>query len=98
MSAVYWHPVLTAKALKTKPVRVVLEGVPLVLFRTSEGVACLKDICPHRFAPLSMGRIVENSIECPYHGWRFDGGGRCTKIPLHEGETPRRYGSCYAAQ
>jgi len=44
----------------------------------------MSDSCPHRAAPLSEGRIDESGqIECPYHGWTFDGnkGGACTKIP-----------------
>jgi len=98
VTGIYWHPVLAAKALKTAPVRVLLQDVPLVLFRSGNAIHCLKDICPHRFAPLSQGRIVEGTIECPYHGWRFDGTGRCTKIPLHNGEPPQRFAAAYAAQ
>jgi phenylpropionate dioxygenase-like ring-hydroxylating dioxygenase large terminal subunit len=40
------------------------------------------DVCPHRLVPLSEGRINERGeLECPYHGWSFDGEGRCTAIP-----------------
>lgn len=98
MTGIYWHPVLAARALKSAPVRVLLHDVPLVLFRSGNAIHCLKDICPHRFAPLSQGRVVGGAIECPYHGWQFDGTGRCTKIPLHDGEPPQRFVSAYAAQ
>lgn len=65
-------------------VRQILFGVPVVLGRTNDGKAfALRDICPHRGAPLSAGRITEDGcVECPYHGWQFrfnDGG--CNKIP-----------------
>lgn len=45
------------------------------------------DQCPHRLAPLSEGRIAEDGkLECPYHGWAFDGDGACDRIPQqHEG-------------
>ena len=86
----YWHPVMRSCTLKKKPMRVMLDGKPLVLFRTNQGIACLQDLCPHRFAPLSKGQIKEDSIECPYHGWRFDRSGTCTKMPLYEGCIPRR--------
>ncbi len=88
--AVYWYPVMQSGKLRNKPARVMLNNEALVLFRTPTGVSCLRDICPHRFAPLSMGKIVGDNIECPYHGWRFDGSGQCTKIPLYEGPTQKR--------
>ena len=42
-----------------------------------------EDICPHKFAPLSQGRVEQKTgcIECPYHGWQFDTSGKCSKIP-----------------
>lgn len=87
-----WYPVAMATELKAKPLRAMLCGVPLVLYRTPDGaVACLHDRCPHRSAPLSQGRIVNGQIECPYHGWRFDGTGRCTAIPFYDGALPSRY-------
>lgn len=67
-----------------------LEDEALVLFRTPAGISCLRDLCPHRFAPLSEGRLIGDEIECPYHGWRFNGAGHCTKIPLHQGPLSRR--------
>ena len=40
------------------------------------------DVCPHRLVPLSDGRLNgAGELECPYHGWSFDGAGRCTAIP-----------------
>jgi phenylpropionate dioxygenase-like ring-hydroxylating dioxygenase large terminal subunit len=59
-----------------------LLGEPLLLGRDREGrVFALRDICPHRGIPLSYGRFDGTEIECCYHGWRFDAGGRCTAIP-----------------
>ncbi|MEM9923160.1 MAG: Rieske 2Fe-2S domain-containing protein [Cyanobacteria bacterium P01_D01_bin.50] len=41
-----------------------------------------EDKCPHRLVPLSEGRITEDGLlECPYHGWAFDGDGSCKRIP-----------------
>ena len=76
-----WHAVARSRAVRDKPLRVVVDGEPLVLFRAGDGLRCLLDRCPHRFAPLSGGRIVAGQIECPYHGWRFDGAGRCRLMP-----------------
>ena len=43
----------------------------------------MSDVCPHRLAPLSQGRVDPQSgcIECPYHGWQFAVDGTCTRIP-----------------
>ena len=62
---------------------------PVVLYRTANGKAmALADRCPHRFAPLSMGRLVDDVIECAYHGLRFDRSGACTFSPHGNGMIP----------
>ncbi len=64
-----------------------LLGEPVLLGRTQAGEAfALRDICPHRAAPLSAGRILEDGgaavVECPYHGWTFSTAtGVCAAIP-----------------
>jgi len=61
-------------------------GEHLVLYRDNEGVAHVLDaFCPHLGAHLGYGGVVEdNCIRCPFHAWRFDGGGRCIEIPYAE--------------
>jgi phenylpropionate dioxygenase-like ring-hydroxylating dioxygenase large terminal subunit len=62
--------------------REMLCAEPVLLGRTRQGKAfALRDICPHRAAPLSAGRIREGEVECPYHGWRFKPDGQCAAIP-----------------
>lgn len=62
-------------------------GEPIVIGRDDEGKAfALRDICPHRAVPLSAGRIAPTNgvqtVECPYHGWRFGTkDGVCKQIP-----------------
>jgi phenylpropionate dioxygenase-like ring-hydroxylating dioxygenase large terminal subunit len=91
----HWQAVALSRDLGKKPLRVMLDGAPIVLFRTGDGVAALFDRCPHRLVELSTGKVRAGEIECPYHGWRFDGTGRCTAIPGLIGEVPhyrvRRY-------
>ena len=67
-------------------------GQPVLLGRSPAGeLFALRDICPHRAAPLSAGRFQAEpgggqSVECPYHGWRFGADGACTAIPSLTGE------------
>jgi chlorophyllide a oxygenase len=59
-----------------------LFGQAWVLFRDQDGKpACILDECAHRACPLSVGRVVDGQAECPYHGWRFNSKGECTKMP-----------------
>lgn len=55
---------------------------PLVFWRTVNGdIAVLEDRCPHRFAPLSMGHIIGDRLQCGYHGLEFNATGTCVNNP-----------------
>ena len=55
----------------------------LVLFRGESGSVHVFDAhCPHLGAHLGIGgRVVGDTIQCPFHGWRFAGDGACVDIP-----------------
>lgn len=60
-------------------------GEPLVLYRTQAGeVVALDDRCPHRRASLSKGTLVNDEVQCGYHGITFDCSGACVRIPGQE--------------
>ena len=65
---------------------------PIVLYRKDDGaVAAIEDRCAHRFAPLSLGKIVGGDrIQCPYHGLEFDGTGACVRNPHGAKNIPSR--------
>lgn len=88
-----WHPVATLAELtgRSKPLSRELMDKPLAVFLTAGGPAVLIDRCPHRNMPLSHGQICAGEVECPYHGWRFAGDGRCTLTP--GSEQPARQGA-----
>ena len=67
--------------------RVEMLGEPVMLGRSRAGsIFALRDICPHRAAPLSAGRFHRDAsgvetVQCPFHGWRFRADGACAAIP-----------------
>ena len=79
----HWYVACAADELDGGPLPRVVLGIPLVLFRDeTRRPAALLDRCPHRNVPLSLGRVTEQGeLQCAYHGWRFDGSGRCRLIP-----------------
>lgn len=90
-----WYVAMTAGELKSgKLHKTMYLGEPIVMGRRSDGAPfALRDICPHRAVPLSAGQMTRESdgtdtVECPYHGWRFGlGDGVCRHIPsLVEGQ------------
>lgn len=84
-----WYAVELSKGVKAKPVRLKRFGENLVIWRSRDGkLNCLLDSCAHRGAALSAGRIVDDCIECPYHGFRYNDAGRCTVIPAHGKAAP----------
>ncbi len=53
-----------------------------MLYRDRQGtIRALEDRCPHRQVKLSHGCVVEDAIECAYHGWQFNGDGHCVSVP-----------------
>src|SRR5215813_11090309 len=77
----FWHPVAFAHDVTDRPLHAKLLDVELVVYRTSGGIAVARDLCPHRGARLSLGRIANDRLVCPMHGLHFDHTGKCTRIP-----------------
>lgn len=76
-----WHPVAAADDVGAQPMAVELLGEHWVLARIDGCVVAFLDECPHRFSPLSSGAVVDGTLQCPYHGWRFGPDGHCVEIP-----------------
>lgn len=68
-----------------------LLDIPVVIYRKADGSpVALHDRCPHRFAPLSMGRRLGDDVVCAYHGLRFDCSGKCNHNPHGNGHIPAK--------
>eukprot|EP00887_Chlorella_sp_A99_P000127 scaffold16.g127.t1 len=79
----FWYPLeFSANLGADMLVPLELFGQAWVLFRDASGAAaCVRDECAHRACPLSLGKVVDGEVECPYHGWRYDSAGSCTRMP-----------------
>jgi phenylpropionate dioxygenase-like ring-hydroxylating dioxygenase large terminal subunit len=86
----FWYPTIAIAELRSGPKAFTLLGESLVLWLQDDGrQAALADRCPHRRARLSVDSfVVGGALQCGYHGWRFDGGGRCVLVPQMPDVTP----------
>ena len=79
-----WYIACRSNDLRRQPVRIVLFGRPFALFRTVRGkLGAVEDRCLHRGVPLSMGKIRQERLACPYHGWEYGTDGRVGRIPAN---------------
>ncbi len=79
----HWYVAAWDHELGDKPFARTILGEPIALFRGADGaVVALEDRCPHRRAPLSMGKVIDGGrLQCLYHGLEFDGSGACVRAP-----------------
>jgi renierapurpurin 18,18'-hydroxylase len=79
----YWYPLAWSRELKAgKAIGRRFAGEPIVLYRGKEGrVFALEDRCAHRQVPLHLGVVSGDELKCHYHGWAYDGTGKCIDVP-----------------
>ena len=77
----FWHPIGASDEIGPQPKQFTLLGERVVAYRDATGPVAFKDLCIHRGAELSGGKVENGEIICPYHGWRYDRTGACTAIP-----------------
>jgi phenylpropionate dioxygenase-like ring-hydroxylating dioxygenase large terminal subunit len=84
-----WFAVALSSELTDAPLEVWLHDEPWVLLRDGERVVAFADQCPHRAYPLSAGEVsADRTLQCGYHGWRFDMSGACVAIPALDPGSP----------
>ncbi|MCC5793262.1 MAG: aromatic ring-hydroxylating dioxygenase subunit alpha [Chromatiales bacterium] len=78
-----WYVAARAEQLGNRPLGVRMLGRDFVLFRDQAGApACLSSVCVHRGSSLARGKCQgDGTVSCPFHGWRFDAAGHCTRVP-----------------
>jgi phenylpropionate dioxygenase-like ring-hydroxylating dioxygenase large terminal subunit len=78
----FWYPAEEAENITDTPLKVQMLGLWFVLWRDEDGRArCVANTCTHRGGSLGDGKVVGNCVQCPYHGWLFNGDGDCERIP-----------------
>lgn len=78
----FWYPAEESALLGDDPLKLTMLGQEFVLWRDSAGAAhCISNTCTHRGGSLADGIIDDDCIQCPYHGWLFNGNGDCERIP-----------------
>ncbi|OKH44724.1 3-chlorobenzoate-3,4-dioxygenase [Calothrix sp. HK-06] len=78
----HWYVVARSSEVNTQPVSVTLWKQAIVIYRDSNGsIHALEDRCPHRQVKLSHGKVINDTLECAYHGWRLNENGNCVEVP-----------------
>lgn len=84
-----WHVIARSpEIIEGQPYRARLLGEDLVIWRCGERLMVWQDLCIHRGTRLSLGKIIDDRIQCPYHGWTYNADGQCVHMPAHPGQTP----------
>lgn len=82
-----WHVVGRVTDLSPDSVTAFrLLGTDLVIWNAGGGFQVWDDLCIHRGAKLSGGKVTGGCLQCPYHGWTYDRSGECVRIPAHPGQ------------
>lgn len=66
----------------SRPLKRRILGSEVVFFRDRDyKIAAVDAMCPHRGADLGIGKVINGNVQCPFHGWQFNGMGKCVAIP-----------------
>ena len=77
-----WVPVGSISCLSgLDPLEIEIMGHKFAVWHSGDEWSVVNNECPHRMAPLSLGRVKGKCLECPYHGWTFSSNGTLQSIP-----------------
>lgn len=84
-----WHAVATAEELQERQLLGTrLLGEDIVVWQADGSIMAWQDLCIHRGTRLSLGKVENSRLHCPYHGWTYDTAGQCVHIPAHPDQKP----------
>lgn len=92
-----WHVIgFSTDFAPGRPYPATLLERDLVVWRETSGeIHVWEDLCIHRGARLSKGWVQNNRLICPYHGWNYNGAGRCTMMPVAPEEAPMKKAAAF---
>ena len=86
-----WYVAAWDGEVARQPVARTLLGVPIVLYRKLDGSpVAMRDACPHRLLPLSMGIKEGDALRCRYHGLKLGPDGSVLEMPIRTGKVSQR--------
>ena len=90
MIANQWYIILESREIRKNQVRGFTRfGEKLVAWRDNNGkLGVFRDRCPHRGIQLSLGKVKDNNLQCPFHGFEYDTTGKCQLIPANGKASP----------
>jgi phenylpropionate dioxygenase-like ring-hydroxylating dioxygenase large terminal subunit len=84
-----WHVVARSEDVTVgKPYGFRLLDEDIVVWRNGDQLLAWQDLCIHRGTRLSLGKVENETLTCPYHGWVYNTEGKCVKIPAHPEQIP----------
>jgi phenylpropionate dioxygenase-like ring-hydroxylating dioxygenase large terminal subunit len=84
-----WHVVAASDEVREDSIfSATLMGEDLAIWRCDGEVLVWQDLCQHRGTRLTLGKVQERQVVCPYHGWTYDRTGQCVKMPAHPEQAP----------
>ena len=91
----FWYAIAHIKEIKNKPIKLQRFGKNLVAWKSLDNIIVMENRCPHRGAELSSGKICNNTIVCPFHGFEFNNSGNCIYTPETKGAIPKLKAKTY---
>jgi vanillate O-demethylase monooxygenase subunit len=80
-----WYIAAWSKDVTREPIERWILDEPVALYRTRAGdVVALEGRCPHRHFPLGKSRVVDDNIQCGYHGLTYAPDGTCVRVPAQQ--------------
>jgi phenylpropionate dioxygenase-like ring-hydroxylating dioxygenase large terminal subunit len=78
-----WYAILESNEIKRgRIVGLTRMGEKMVAWRNTKGeLSVMADKCPHRGVALSIGKLIGDCLQCPFHGFRYDITGICKLVP-----------------